>query len=144
MKKITNQTKPIKEKEIKRNWHLIDVKGMILGRIAPKISYYLQGKNKINYVSYLDCGDYVVVINAKKIILTGKKSETKIYTYYSGYPGGLKKIKFNYLLENKPEEIIKRAVSGMLPKNKFRDRRLKRLFVFADENHPYKDKFKNL
>ncbi|MCS6956715.1 MAG: 50S ribosomal protein L13, partial [Patescibacteria group bacterium] len=88
MKKITQQTKSVKEKEIKRNWHLIDVKGKVLGRIAPEIAKLLQGKNKVNYVSYLDLGDNVVVINAKDIVLTGKKTNSKIYTNYSGYPGG--------------------------------------------------------
>ncbi|MCX7955711.1 MAG: 50S ribosomal protein L13 [Patescibacteria group bacterium] len=141
MKKITQQTKSIKEKEIKRNWHLIDAKGKVLGRIAPVISKILQGKNKINYVSYLDMGDYVVVINAKNIILTGKKRQSKIYTSYSGYPGGLKIKKVNDLIDNNPEYILKKAVSGMLPKNKFRDKRLKRLFVYKDNIHPFKDKF---
>lgn len=141
MKNLTQQTKPVKLKEIKTDWHLIDVSGRVLGRVAPEISRFLQGKNKVNYVPYLDTGDYVVVINAKKIVITGRKSQTKVYTSYSGYPGGLKTINFSSLLEKNPERIIKNAVSGMLPKNKFRDERLKRLFVFSDENHPYKDKF---
>jgi len=141
MKKLTKQTKPVKEKEIERAWHLIDVKGEVLGRVAPMIASLLQGKNKANYVPYLDMGDYVVVINASQVVVTGKKEETKIYTRYSGYPGGLKVLKYKDLLNDKPEFIIKHAVSGMLPKNKFRDRRLKRLFVFQDNNHPYQDKF---
>lgn len=141
MKKPTQQTKPVKAKEIKRNWHLIDAKGQVLGRLTPKIALLLQGKQKVNYVPYLDMGDNVVVINAKQIVLTGKKSQSKIYTRYSGYPGGLKIDKFSDLLENNPEYIIKHAVSGMLPKNKFRDQRLKRLFIYPDDNHPYKDKF---
>ena len=141
MKKLTKQTKPVKEKEIERGWHLIDVGGKVLGRVAPMIASLLQGKNKANYVPYLDMGDYVVVINASQVVVTGKKGETKIYTRYSGYPGGLKVLKYKDLLNDKPEFIIKHAVSGMLPKNKFRDRRLKRLFVFQDNNHPYQDKF---
>ncbi|GAB4219061.1 MAG: 50S ribosomal protein L13 [Candidatus Microgenomates bacterium] len=141
MKKLTQQTKPVKEKEIKRNWHIIDASNQVLGRLAPKIAQLLQGKNKVNYVSYLDVGDNVVVINAKKVVLTGKKSKSKTYTRYSGYPGGLKINKFNELIENNPEYIIKHAVSGMLPKNKFRNQRLKRLFVFSDDKHPYQDKF---
>lgn len=141
MKNLTQQTKPVKLKEIKRDWHLVDVSGRVLGRVAPEISLFLQGKNKVNYVPYLDTGDYVVVINAKKIVITGRKSQTKIYTRYSGYPGGLKTINFSSLLEKNPEMVIKNAVSGMLPKNKFRDERLKRLFVFADEKHPYENKF---
>lgn len=141
MKKLTQQTKSVKEKDIKREWHLIDVSGKILGRIVPLIAKLLQGKNKKNYVSYLDMGDNVVVINAKKIVITGKKSKEKIYTEYSGYPGGLKIKRFSDLIEKNPEYIIKRAVSGMLPKNKFRDQRLKRLFVYPDSNHHFQDKF---
>ncbi|MBI4009543.1 50S ribosomal protein L13 [Candidatus Roizmanbacteria bacterium] len=138
---LTQSTKPVKEKEIKRSWHLVDMKGEVLGRAVPRISKFLQGKHKRNYVAYLDFGDYVIVINASKVMVTGKKSGDKIYTRYSGFPGGLKKITFGGLLEKKPSEIIRHAVSGMLPKNKHRDRRLARLFVFPDENHPYKDKF---
>lgn len=141
MATITRITKPVKAEEIKRAWHFVDVSGQILGRVAGKIARLLQGKHKINYVPYLDNGDYVVVINAKKIKVTGHKDKNKIYTRYSGYPGGLKKINFHDLLEKKPEEIIQRAVLGMLPKNKLRDRRATRLFVFADEKHPYEDKF---
>ena len=141
MPNITKTTKPVKEKEISRSWHLVDVSGQILGRVACKISILLQGKHKVNYVPYLDNGDYVVVINVNKIKVTGNKGKEKIYTHYSGYPGGLKKFTFNDLLEKKPEEIIKRAVLGMLPKNKLRDRRAARLFIFADEKHPYQDKF---
>lgn len=141
MKKLTQQTKPLKEKDIKRNWHLIDVKNKILGRVAPLIAKLLQGKHKVNYVPYLDMGDNVVVINAKYVLLTGKKAEYKTYTEYSGYPGGLKVKKFSDLINTNPQYIIKRAVSGMLPKNKLREKRLKRLFVFADDNHPFKEKF---
>lgn len=141
MVQLTKSTKPVKEKDIKRNWHILDMKGKVLGRSIPEVSRLLQGKQKANYVSYLDIGDYVVVINAKFVKVTGKKSKAKIYTSYSGYPGGLKKINFADLLVRKPNEVIRRAVSGMLPKNKLRDRRLARLFIFADEKHPYKDKF---
>lgn len=143
MKNLTKQTNPVKSVEIKREWHLIDAKGAVLGRLVPKISRYLQGKNKTNYVSYLDSGDYVVVINAKKIVITGRKSLTKKYTSYSGYPGGLKKVSYLTLLDKNPALIIKYAVSGMLPKNKFRDNRLNRLFIFADEKHPYNNQLKS-
>lgn len=138
----THSTKSIKGSEIKRDWILIDLSGKVVGRIAPTIASLLQGKHKVNYVPYLDMGDTVVAINAKKIVITGRKSETKEYTRYSGYPGGLRKVSYQTMMEKNPAEIIKRAVSGMLPKNKLRDQRLKRLFVFADENHPYKEKLK--
>ncbi len=141
MKNLTKQTKSVKIKEIRRDWHLIDASNQILGRIAPKIACLLQGKNKVNYAPYLDGGDFVVLVNAQKIKVTGRKAKNKIYTHYSGYPGGLKEINFEQLLEKNPEEIIRRAVSRMLPKNKFRDQRLKRFFIYKDDNHPFKDKF---
>ena len=144
MVKITKTTKPIKEKDIERSWHLVDVSDQSLGRIAGKISRLLQGKHKVNYAPYLDSGDFVVVVNAQRIKITGHKGENKIYTRYSGYPGGLKKISLNNLLKQKPAEVIKRAVLGMLPKNKLRKRRAARLFIFPDEKHPYEDKFKTL
>ena len=141
MVKLTQSTKSIKQSEIKRDWHLIDVAGLVLGRIAPQIAKLLQGKNKATYIPYLDVGDYVVVINSKKVILTGAKSDTKIYTRYSGYPGGLKTATFKDMLTKNPNIVVKHAVSGMLPKNKHRDIRLDRLFVFPDEKHNYQDKF---
>ena len=142
MVNLTKQTKPVKEKEIIPQWHLIDVSGQILGRVAGKISILLQGKHKVNYVPYLNSGDYVVVINAKRVKVTGKKNKNKIYTHYSGYPGGLKRIPYEKMHEDNPKEIIRRAVSGMLPKNKHRDLRLARLFIFSNEKHTYEDKFK--
>ena len=141
MVQLTHSTKPVKAKEIKRNWHLIDVKGKVLGRVASEVAKLLQGKHKWNYSTYLDSGDYVVVINAKDVVVTGKKAQTKIYTNYSGYPGGLKSIRFEALLKKNPKKLVQHAVSGMLPKNKLRDRRLARLYVFSDENHSFKDKF---
>jgi len=144
MVNLTKQTKAVKKSEIKREWHIIDASGKNLGRLTPGIAYLLQGKNKTNYVSYLDSGDYVVVINAGKVLISGRKKTTKTYTRYSGYPGGLKTITYESLFKKNPEEIIRYAVSGMLPKNKFRNGRLKRLFIYKDENHPHKDKFVKL
>lgn len=135
------RTKPTQAKEIKRQWHLVDAQDKILGRLAGKIAHLLIGKGRPYFVPYLDCGDFVVVVNAKKVAVTGKKEKQKIYTRYSGYPGGLKEETLGHLRERKPEEIIRRAVSGMLPKNKLRKKRLKRLYVFADDKHPYKKKF---
>lgn len=139
--KLTQSTKSIKEEDIKREWHLVDLSGKILGRVIPNISRVLQGKNKTDYAPYLDMGDYVVVINAKKIVLTGKKSSNKVYSYFSGYPGGLRQVKFTDMIKRNPAEVIRHAVSGMLPKNKLRKKRLARLFVFPDEKNPYQDKF---
>ncbi|OGK25083.1 50S ribosomal protein L13 [Candidatus Roizmanbacteria bacterium RIFCSPLOWO2_01_FULL_37_13] len=143
MVQLTQSTKSVSEKNIKRNWHLIDVKGKILGRIVPEAVKFLQARHKRDYSSYLDAGDFVVVINAKHVVVTGKKANTKLYTSYSGYPGGLKSIRFEDLLKKNPDKVIRHAVSGMLPKNKLRDKRLARLFIFPDEKHTYNDKFKN-
>lgn len=139
---LTQVTKSAKQKEIKREWHLIDLKGKILGRATPEAAKLLQGKHKVSYSQYLDPGDFVVLINASEVKISGNKSQTKLYTNYSGYPGGLKTIRFDKLLEKNPDKLIRHAVSGMLPKNKLRDRRLARLFIFAKDQHPYSDKFK--
>ena len=140
MTRLTQTTKPVKDNEIKRKWHLIDVSGKVLGRIAPEIARLLQGKHKANYVSYLDSGDYVVVINIKKVVVTGNKEQSKTYGQYSGYPGGLRIRTYEKLMTDHPEEIMRHAVSGMLPKNKTRDARLARLFVYPDAKHPYSNK----
>lgn len=130
-----------KQKDIKRVWHLLDAKGEILGRLSTEIAELLIGKKKPYFSSHLDCGDFVVVINAAKVAVTGKKEKQKTYFRHSGYPGGLKAVSLGELRLRQPEKIIIHAVSGMLPQNKLRDRMLKRLFVFAAEEHPYKDKF---
>lgn len=137
------KTKTTRKGEIKRNWHLIDVQDKVLGRTASQIAQLLRGKGKPYFVPHLDCGDYVVVINAKEVEVSGKKEKQKVYTRYSGYPGGLKKERIAALRARKPEEIIRRAVSGMLPKNKLRKRWLARLFVFAQKEHPYEKKVKS-
>ena len=136
---MTESTKKI---DIKRNWHLINAQGEILGRLASKIAEFLIGKTKPNFVRYLDCGDYVVVINSQDVAVTGKKEKEKTYGHYSGHPGGLKEKALWQLRIEKPNEIIERAVAGMLPKNKLRDRLMTRLHVYKDATHPYEDKFK--
>ena len=133
-------TKPTKISDIRRSWHLVDVNGKILGRISSEIAKLLMGKSKPYYVRNLDCGDYVVVINASGVKVTGKKETDKKYYRHSGYPGGLRVETLKELRESKPEEIVRLAVKGMLPQNKLRDRMLTRLFVYKDENHPYRDK----
>lgn len=138
---LTQSTKSIKAKDIERKWHIIDAKGKVLGRLSTEIAVLLIGKSKVNYVDYLDCGDEIVVINAKEIVLTGKKAHTKTYDSFSGYPGGLSKISFEHMMARKPGEVIRHAVSGMLPKNKLRDKRLARLHVFAADAHTFVDKF---
>ncbi len=121
------------EKEVERCWHLIDAKGQILGRFATRIARLLMGKDKPVWVPYLDLGDYVVVVNAKEVAVTGKKEIQKRYFRYSGYPGGLKSESLAQLRGRRPEEIIRRAVRGMLPKNKLGDRMITRLYVYSGE-----------
>jgi large subunit ribosomal protein L13 len=124
-----------KKTEIKKNWYLVDAEGKILGRLASKIAQILSGKNKPIYTPYLDTGDFVVVINAKKVKVTGNKEKKKIYYHYSGYPGGMKEIVYEKLLEKKPTVIIQKAVRGMLPKNKLRRKMLKKLKIYAGTKH---------
>jgi len=135
-------TKPTKAEDIKREWHLIDVKDQVLGRISTKIAGLLMGKSKPYFVSNLDCGDFVVIVNAKEVKTTGKKEEQKKYYRHSGYPGGFRVKTLKEARDEKPEMIITHAVSGMLPQNKLRDRMLKRLYVFAGSEHKYADKIK--
>lgn len=134
--------KATKTAEIKRSWHLVDADGQVLGRLATKITPLLMGKNKPYFVRNLDCGDYVVLINAKKVKITGKKETQEKYLSYSGYPGGLKSESLGHLKERNPQEMVKRTVSLMLPKNKLRQLWLNKLFVFGEEKHTYEDKFK--
>lgn len=138
---MTGYTKPTRKSDIKRAWHFFDVKGKILGRTASEIAQKLVGKHKPYFVRHLDCGDFVVIVNASLVSVTGDKEDKKVYTYYSGYPGGLKKKTLWELRQDKSPEIIRHAVYGMLPKNKLRKQFMKRLYIFKDENHPHKDKF---
>lgn len=130
-------TNSLSSKDIKRGWHLIDVKGKVLGRVAGEIAKLLMGKQKSNYVTYLDNGDFVVVTNAKAIKVTGRKAEQKNYYHHSGYPGGLRTESFQDLQKRRPEEIIVHAVKGMLPKNKLGKSMLKKLYVYEGDKHPY-------
>lgn len=134
--------RPTKKSEIKTAWHLLDAKGQVLGRLASQVTALLMGKKKPYFVKNLDCGDQVVIINAKEIVVTGKKENDKFYYSYSGYPAGLKKLSFSQLKEAHPERIIISAVSNMLPKNKLRAQWLRKLHVFPGSEHEYQDKFK--
>jgi len=126
-----------KKDKIVRKWYLIDADGKILGRMATRIARILSGKDKPIYTPHLDTGDFVVVINARKVRVTGKKYAQKIYYHHSGYPGGLKRRTFEELMERKSEEIILRAVKGMLPKNRLGRKMLKKLKVYPDADHPH-------
>lgn len=138
---MKSPTKPTKAKEIMRYWHLFDVKDRVLGRVATQIAHALTGKAKPYFVRHLDCGDNVVVVNAAHVAVTGKKEKEKMYTRYSGYPGGLKAKALWQVRREKPAEIVRHAVRGMLPKNKLRDRLITRLWVYPESNHPYQAKF---
>lgn len=135
-----HMTQATKEKDIIRTWHLIDVKGKTLGRVSGEIAKLLMGKAKPYFVRNMDCGDYVVVINAKEVKVTGKKEENKMYYRHSMYPGGFKAESLKELRSRKPEDIITHAVKGMLPQNKLKDKMLTRLHVYAGEEHRFGDK----
>ena len=134
--------KSTKASDIKREWHLIDVDNKILGRISTEIASLLMGKSKPYFVRNMDCGDYVVIINSKKVKVTGNKEQDKKYYRHSGYPGGFKEETLKELRARKPNEIIRHGVKGMLPQNKLRDRMLTRLKIFEDEKHTFSDKLK--
>ena len=126
-----------KPSEVQRKWHLIDAQGKTLGRLSTEIAKLLRGKHKVTFTPHVDGGDYVVVINADKIEVTGKKRDNKVYRHHTGYIGNLKEINFKKLQEKNPEEIIRLSVRGMLPKNKLRAPMMKRLRVFAGPEHTH-------
>lgn len=116
-----------------KNWFVVDANGQVLGRLATRIARILIGKDKPQFTPYLDCGDHVVVINAERVRTTGNKADQKIYRHHSGFPGGLKEVPFRRMMQQKPAEIIREAVLGMLPKNKLRARRARKLRIYAGE-----------
>ena len=120
-----------------RNWHLVDASGLPIGRLASEIAQILRGKHKPQYAPHLDVGDHVVVVNASEIAITSKKPEQKMYHSHSGFPGGIKSESFNSLRQRKPERIIERAVWGMLPKNRLGRAILKKLHIYANDQHPH-------
>ncbi len=134
--------KNIKAVDIKRDWRLIDATNKVLGRLSTDIAQILMGKNKAYYTPHLDCGDYVVITNASKIVLSGKKEKQKIYYHYSGFPGGLKLQTAAILRSKKPEELITHSTRGMLPKTKLGKLMIKKLFVYPGSDHPHTDKFR--
>lgn len=124
-----------KPKEIKRKWYLLDAKDKILGRIATKAAVILRGKHKTIFTPHVDCGDYVIIINAKDIRVTGNKMEEKMYKRYSGYPSGLKQTPLKEMLKKKPEEALKHAIQGMLPKGPLGRETFKKLKIYAGSAH---------
>jgi large subunit ribosomal protein L13 len=126
-----------KKEEIERGWYVVDAEGQTLGRLASKIAPILKGKHKPIYTPHLDCGDFVVVINADKIRVTGRKMDQKFYYRHSGYPGGIKGISLRDQLARHPERVVQSAVRGMLPKNKLGRRMIKKLKIYAGDSHPH-------
>ncbi len=126
-----------KKEEIERDWYVVDADGQVLGRLASQIAAILRGKHKPEFTPHVDCGDHVVVINAEKVRLTGKKAATKQYFRHTGYPGGLRSVSFQDLIRKRPRAVIERAVWGMLPHNRLGRKMLKKLRVYAGEEHPH-------
>ena len=124
-----------KPADVQRKWYVVDAEGKTLGRMATEIATILRGKHKQTFTPHVDGGDFVVVVNADKVVLTGKKLDQKMYRYHTGYVGGLKEITYREMMEKKPEEVVMHAVSGMLCKNRLRSRMMTRLRVFAGPNH---------
>lgn len=126
-----------KASETKQDWYVVDASGKVLGRLASEIALRLRGKHKAVYTPHVDTGDFIVVVNAEKIILTGKKLTDKIYYSYSGYPGGLRETAAGKMLAEKPENLIRIAVAGMMPKNNLGRKMLKKLKVYSGNAHPH-------
>jgi large subunit ribosomal protein L13 len=125
------------EQDIKRQWHVIDAEGQVLGRLATRAAKLLTGKDKVVYTPFLDTGDHVIVINAAKIRMTGKKLSDKMYRHHTGYPGGLREISAGALMARSPEKVVQEAIFGMLPKTKLGRAMRKKLKVYRGEHHPH-------
>jgi large subunit ribosomal protein L13 len=138
---MNTKTYQPKVKEMKRSWHLFDAKGQVLGRLATQVATILIGKHKADYSAHLDSGDFVVILNAEKITLTGKKMTQKKYYRHSGYPGGFKEISIEKMFSKDPRSVLKHSVSGMLPDNRLKRDRLERLMLIVGEKNPDLDKF---
>jgi large subunit ribosomal protein L13 len=131
------KTYQAKKEKLDHQWYLVDAKEKVLGRLATELAKILRGKNKPIYTPQMDTGDFIIVVNAEKVTLTGKKMKDKIYYHHTGYPGGIKEINAEKLLAKKPTEMIRMAVKGMLPKNSLGRQMLRKLKVYAGPNHPH-------
>jgi large subunit ribosomal protein L13 len=130
-------TKHANAATVQRNWYIVDGTNQTVGRISARIAAILRGKNKAYYTPHVDCGDYVIIINAEKVKLTGNKMNDKVYDHFTGYPGGLKEELAKDLLKRRPEVLLERAIKGMLPKNRLGRKMYGKLFVYAGEVHPH-------
>ena len=124
-----------KKENIERNWYVVDAEGKTLGRVATQVAHVLRGKHKVTYTPYVDCGDYVIIVNADKVVLTGNKLDNKKYYNHSGFPGGLRERTAKEMINNYPEEMVERAVKGMLPHNRLGRAMGKKLFVYSGPDH---------
>lgn len=138
MRHLSFRTESANEKIVERKWHVIDATNQTLGRMSSRVASILRGKNKAYYTPHFDCGDYVIVINAGNVKLTGNKMEDKDYITYSGHPGGQKHEAAKELIQRRPTVMIERAVKGMLPKNRLGRAMIKKLFVYEGAEHPHK------
>ena len=125
------------KEDLDRKWYLVNAEGKVLGRLSTELAKILKGKNKPIYTPHLDTGDFVIVVNAGKVTLTGKKLKDKIYYHHTGYPGGIKQVSAEKLLAKKPTEMIRMAVKGMLPKNSLGRQMIRKLKIYAGPNHPH-------
>ena len=126
-----------KANEVERKWYVIDAEGKVLGRLTSEIASVLRGKRKPIFTPHVDCGDFVIVINADKVVLTGDKLNQKIYAYHTGYPGGRKEVVYAEMMAKRPEKVIELAVKGMLPKSRLGRQMIKKLKVYAGPEHPH-------
>ena len=131
------KTVSAREQDVQRDWYVVDAQGQTLGRLATQVATLLRGKHKPYYTPHVDCGDYVVVVNAEKIHVTGNKMTQKIYYRHSGYPGGLKQVTLRDQLQKFPDRVVEHAVRGMLPKNRLGRRMFKKLKIYAGPDHPH-------
>ena len=122
---------------VERKWYVVDAEGMVLGRLAAQVAMILRGKNKPTFTPNVDTGDYVIIVNCDKVKLTGKKAEQKFYRYHTGYVGGLKEVRYDKLMETKPEFAVRKAVKGMLPKNSIGRKMISKLFVYSGPEHKH-------
>ena len=134
---MNNKTHSVKAAEIERKWYIIDAENKPLGRVATEAARLLKGKHKPTYSTHMDCGDHVIILNADKVVLTGNKLNQKIYTRHSGYVGGLKEVKYDKLMAERPEFAMTKAVKGMLPKGPLGNQMYTKLHVYAGAEHPH-------
>jgi large subunit ribosomal protein L13 len=123
--------------EVERKWYVVDAEGKHLGRLATEIARVLRGKNKPQYTPHVDTGDFVVVVNAERVVVTGKKAEQKVYRRHSGYPGGLKTTSYERMMERRPGDILRKAVYGMMPKTRLARQQMRKLKIYAGPEHPH-------